>query len=908
MANSDGRVVIKIEDNAIKVEQNLGKLQDRFASLANDTSKYEKILAKVEGTSKANLPVYDKIRQKLAEQQKASKQAYEELKKLANVQRSGLGFNQLSGLTQNITDRLRNLALQGRANTAEFENLANVVKSSNEKLKNAEDAVQKAIGTSGFDNQNRGMQSLISTGKSLIAGYVGIQGAIKALNFSMESVDAFRIQERAIAGLNIALRNAGVYSDEYSLHLQRLASEIQGYSNYGDEAILKAQGVAQAFIGQTKITDELTKAVVDFATANEMDLDSAFRLVGKSIGSSTNALSRYGVELEKGMSDQQKMAAVTKQLGERYKGQAAKMADANIQLKNSIGDMKEAFGSVLDGYVTRWQKGMNIMVQATTRFINKARMMRTEISDLTISELKERYNKNALKIADYESRPNRGYNIPATKEEARLKAENTLIIEQIKYNKKLAESQKNIKPIKITDEEYTAPVQSIGGGGGGGSSRASSRARSEAVAAKSDFEQLQSKIQETEKTLRNLASAKVVDIQAVQNAKNELAEMQSTLQSINNSTITSPMQLANTKVQQLQSYLADRAFSGQWGAAEDAMKNQMIALQNQIKNANTQVTNMVGVSWENIANSIKSNLSSALLTPLKEGESAFERLGNLAFSIIQSIGQELANALLIEPVVNKVTQALKNMGNSSQPIQQVSQSLLNTGTAAVQTATATTAMATGQAAVSTTLATTSTAIAGAAAGYKAAAVSAQQLAASITQAAISQAAYSAALVPIAGAALAPIAATATGAAIAAGNIMATGSALLSKLSAFENGGVFQNGNVIPFAKGGVVSKPATFPMANGSTGLMGEAGAEAVMPLKRMSNGRLGVEAQTGNGNNQVVNIYNQSGAQVETQRHDDNTMDVFIRKVNKALSNERTSSGFRAAYAREDRIGVQAV
>ena len=78
------------------------------------------------------------------------------------------------------------------------------------------------------------------------------------------------------------------------------------------------------------------------------------------------------------------------------------------------------------------------------------------------------------------------------------------------------------------------------------------------------------------------------------------------------------------------------------------------------------------------------------------------------------------------------------------------------------------------------------------------------------------------------------------------------------------------------------------------------------MPLKRMSNGKLGVEADGQGG--QVVNIYNYSGANVETRKKDDNSVDVFIRRVNDALSNERTSSGFRSAYSRENNKGVQAV
>ena len=65
---------------------------------------------------------------------------------------------------------------------------------------------------------------------------------------------------------------------------------------------------------------------------------------------------------------------------------------------------------------------------------------------------------------------------------------------------------------------------------------------------------------------------------------------------------------------------------------------------------------------------------------------------------------------------------------------------------------------------------------------------------------------------------------------------------------FAKGGAFRAGNVIPFASGGMVSSPTVFPMSRGRTGLMGEAGPEAIMPLRRGSDGRLGVQATGGGG------------------------------------------------------------
>lgn len=70
-------------------------------------------------------------------------------------------------------------------------------------------------------------------------------------------------------------------------------------------------------------------------------------------------------------------------------------------------------------------------------------------------------------------------------------------------------------------------------------------------------------------------------------------------------------------------------------------------------------------------------------------------------------------------------------------------------------------------------------------------------------------------------------------------------AMTSNLLAFENGGSFSQGRVMPFAKGGVISSPTTFPMRSG-TGLMGEAGPEAIMPLSRGADGSLGVRMQGG--------------------------------------------------------------
>lgn len=80
---------------------------------------------------------------------------------------------------------------------------------------------------------------------------------------------------------------------------------------------------------------------------------------------------------------------------------------------------------------------------------------------------------------------------------------------------------------------------------------------------------------------------------------------------------------------------------------------------------------------------------------------------------------------------------------------------------------------------------------------------------------------------------------------ALGGFIANGLNGLLGGQAFADGGAFAQGRVMPFAKGGVVTGPTHFPM-RGGRGLMGEAGPEAIMPLARGADGRLGVQAAGG--------------------------------------------------------------
>lgn len=77
--------------------------------------------------------------------------------------------------------------------------------------------------------------------------------------------------------------------------------------------------------------------------------------------------------------------------------------------------------------------------------------------------------------------------------------------------------------------------------------------------------------------------------------------------------------------------------------------------------------------------------------------------------------------------------------------------------------------------------------------------------------------------------------------------------LLGNVLPNARGNAFAGGRAVPFASGGIVNSPTLFPM-RGGTGLMGEAGPEAIMPLARGRDGKLGVRGGGGSVN-VTVNI-----------------------------------------------------
>lgn len=162
------------------------------------------------------------------------------------------------------------------------------------------------------------------------------------------SVKAFEASDKATRTLSQSLQNQGIFTKDLVAEYRNYASAVQEATGMDDDAIVSAQAVAQGFLGQTKITKELTFAIADLAETMGGDLEGAASMIGKSIGTQTNALARYGLELNATDTEAQKLAKTL----EFVNGKAGGFATAANQgvggirgLQNAFGDFQEQIGA-----------------------------------------------------------------------------------------------------------------------------------------------------------------------------------------------------------------------------------------------------------------------------------------------------------------------------------------------------------------------------------------------------------------------------------------------------------------------------------------------------------------------------------------------------------------------------------
>ena len=153
------------------------------------------------------------------------------------------------------------------------------------------------------------------------------------------------------------------------------ASALQETTTFGDEAIIGVQALIGAFTKDEEQIKELTKTTLDLAAAKGMDLTAAADLVSKSFGSSTNALSRYGIQVEGAVGSSERLENLTGNVAALFGGQAVAQADTMTgsieQMKNAMGDTAETMGEIFEPATIAVTKTIKSASERLSEFFNK---------------------------------------------------------------------------------------------------------------------------------------------------------------------------------------------------------------------------------------------------------------------------------------------------------------------------------------------------------------------------------------------------------------------------------------------------------------------------------------------------------------------------------------------------------
>ena len=231
---------------------------------------------------------------------------------------------------------------------------------------------------------NMGLFSITTNGRLLSNSFATARSKMLLFSFAaglvskalVGQVKKFGIQQESVQRL------ASVYGGEGAESLAAYASELQKVTTFGDESINVAMAQMGAFGASVEQTKTLTKATLDLSAGMGIDLNTAALLVAKSFGTSTNALGRYGVELDSNMTKQEKVAAITAKVEERYGGLAKQLASTTSgqlkQANNALGDMAEVFGRAIAPMVLIAAKALKSFAEAVN-----IKVMRFFVASLT---------------------------------------------------------------------------------------------------------------------------------------------------------------------------------------------------------------------------------------------------------------------------------------------------------------------------------------------------------------------------------------------------------------------------------------------------------------------------------------------------------------------------------------------
>jgi len=246
----------------------------------------------------------------------------------------------------------------------------------------------KDVGSTSKEVSDGISKSWLAIGAAVGAALYGVTRASK------EFIEASNKQEKAVLGMEAALKSMGRYTPQFSSSLQKMASSLQTVTNFGDEVTLQGVKFLSTY---GDITNELMprsiKAMQDLAAlmgGGESSVVSAANMLGKASMGMVGALRRVGITVDAETFKLKGYRGMLEQIESQVGGQAVAMREATAgyeAIGNEIADTKELLGELIKINVgdtfENWAAGLHKWNQEAAENLKLAKE-RKELGEATL--------------------------------------------------------------------------------------------------------------------------------------------------------------------------------------------------------------------------------------------------------------------------------------------------------------------------------------------------------------------------------------------------------------------------------------------------------------------------------------------------------------------------------------------
>lgn len=213
-------------------------------------------------------------------------------------------------------------------------------------------------------NLASGISGIITKLGPLAAGAAGAYVSFnKMKELFASSISEFKEGELAQTQLSTALGYTTTSLIDY-------ADSLQKVTMYSDDELIAAQAQFAMYTKDEQQINKLTKAATDLAAAKGIDLNTATNLLTRSIGTGTNVLARYGVQMKDTADITERINSITESTTSKFNNMAEALGKTRTGkltiLTNEVNNLKEALGQELITFQEDWNQ---LMLQSSKEII-----------------------------------------------------------------------------------------------------------------------------------------------------------------------------------------------------------------------------------------------------------------------------------------------------------------------------------------------------------------------------------------------------------------------------------------------------------------------------------------------------------------------------------------------------------